>query len=77
MEKLLCRFKIIDDQICLCKIGEQSVDHIIYECKLLTKERAELVKSVGHWPVSKKQTYKYISQTILKFHRFNRLSEVA
>jgi len=42
--------------MCSCDEGEQSVDHIPYECKLLEHERDRLKAAVilsEHWPVSK------------------------
>ena len=42
--------------MCSCEEGEQSVDHILYECKLLEHERDRLKAAViwsEKWPVSK------------------------
>ena len=39
-----------------CEEGEQSVDHILYECKLLEQDRDRLKAAVirsENWPVSK------------------------
>ena len=39
-----------------CKIGEQTTDHILYDCELVKQERdkvkAEILRS-ENWPVSK------------------------
>ena len=35
----LDRFKIINDPICQCNTGEQTVDDIIYECEMLKNQR--------------------------------------
>ena len=42
--------------MCSCEEGEQSVDHILYECKLLDHGRDRLKTAVirsENWPVSK------------------------
>jgi len=42
--------------VCSCDESEQSVDHILYECKLLEHERDRLKAAViwsEKWPVSK------------------------
>ena len=42
--------------MCSCEEGEQSVDHILYECKLLAHDRDRLKAAVmrsENWPVSK------------------------
>jgi hypothetical protein len=42
----LYRYKIIESPMCACEEGEQSVDHIIYECKLHENERDRLKAEV-------------------------------
>jgi hypothetical protein len=42
--------------MCSCKHGEQTVEHILYDCKLHERERDRLKASVirsESWPVSK------------------------
>jgi hypothetical protein len=42
--------------MCSCKSGEQTVDHILFHCKLLEQERDRLKAAVlrsENWPVSK------------------------
>ena len=42
--------------MCSCEEGEQSVDHNLYECKLLAHDRDRLKAAVmqsENWPVSK------------------------
>jgi hypothetical protein len=38
----LHKFKIIDDPMCVCKNGERTIDHILYDCELVEKERDKL-----------------------------------
>jgi hypothetical protein len=33
----LHKFKTIDDPMCVCKNGEQTIDHILYDCELVEK----------------------------------------
>ena len=50
------RFKIIDDPECVCKMGPQTTDHLIWECEELRKQRETLKnrirKAGGDWPLS-------------------------
>ena len=36
------RFKIIDELECVCKMGPQTTDHLIWECEQLRKQRETL-----------------------------------
>ena len=52
----LYKYKIIVSPMCSCEEGEQSVDHILHECKLLAHDRDRLKATVmrsENWPVSK------------------------
>ena len=52
----LYKYKIIESPVRSCKEGEQSVDHILYECKLLQHDRDRLKAVVirsENWPVCK------------------------
>ena len=52
----LYKHKITESPMCSCDEGEQSVDHILYESKLLEHERDRLRAAVirsENWPVSK------------------------
>jgi hypothetical protein len=52
----LHKFKIIENPVCLCNKGDQTVDHIIYSCGLHEQERNGLkaaIYSSGKWPLSK------------------------
>ena len=56
IETYLYKYKIIESPMCSCEEGEQSVDHILYECKLLEHDRDRLKAAVmrsENWPVSK------------------------
>jgi len=51
----LHKYKIIDDLTCPSRIGPQTVQHIIFDCPLLEKEREKLkavVTRTENWPVS-------------------------
>jgi len=61
----LHKYKILDSPMCSCKSGEQTADHILYDCKLLEQERDSLKAAVlrtENWPVSK-------NKFINKFHK--------
>ena len=51
----LYKYKIIDDPTCPCRKGPHTVQHIIFDCPLLEKEREKLkliVTRTENWPVS-------------------------
>ena len=39
----LHRFKIIETPICPCGTKDQTIDHLLFECELLNKERDRLI----------------------------------
>jgi hypothetical protein len=52
----LHRFKIIESPECPCDGGNQTVDHLIYDCTKLQREREKLISRVtkqDNWPVNK------------------------
>jgi len=56
IKSYLYKHKIIDSPMYPCKIGEQTTDHILYDCELVKQEsdklKAEILRS-ENWPVSK------------------------
>jgi hypothetical protein len=56
IKSYLHKYKILDSSMCSYKSGEQTVDHIMFDCKLLDQERdglkAEVLRS-ENWLVSK------------------------
>jgi hypothetical protein len=78
------RLKIIGSPDCPCKHGIQTVDHLIFQCNRLRKEREIFKKSLfkeGSWPMSKseltnknlKQFIRYINS--MDFVKVNHLNE--
>ena len=71
------RFKISDDQMCSCKSGEQTVRHLLYECKILHKERTAFRRSIamcgGVWPMQEKDmiTKKHIKAFLIFVNSIN------
>jgi hypothetical protein len=54
-------FHISDEQTCPCGDGDQTTDHIIYDCPRLKEERNKLraaVNKTENWPVSKGELLK-------------------
>ena len=52
----LYRFKIIESPNCPCNGGEQTVEHLLYDCIKLQKERNKLICNISNqdmWPVNK------------------------
>jgi hypothetical protein len=65
IKSYLYKYKILDSPTCSCRSGEQTVDHILFDCKLLEQERDKLKASVlrsENWPVSK-------NKLINKYHK--------
>jgi hypothetical protein len=52
----LQRFKIIEEPTCPCGTAEQTTDHVIFECEMLTKEKKAKTSALqkGSWPTNKK-----------------------
>jgi len=42
----LHRFKILETPTCSCGTKDQTINHLLYECKLLNKERDRLISTV-------------------------------
>jgi hypothetical protein len=65
------RFKITDDAACICNEGDQTIDHLIWDCQLLMKERNTLRKRIiakgGRWPLNKPELVKKFTKD---FHNF-------
>ena len=40
------QFKITEDAVCICNEGDQTIDHLIWDCQLLKKERNTLRKRI-------------------------------
>jgi hypothetical protein len=52
----LRRFKIIESPEYPCNGGEQTVEHLLYDCSILEKERENLIRIASNqdkWPVNK------------------------
>ena len=50
----LHRFKKIQSPDCVCKQGDQTTDHLLYDCEILGKEREKLIPYTSKevkWPV--------------------------
>jgi hypothetical protein len=54
----LHRFKLLEHATCVCKKGDQTIDHLLNQCTLLQTQRKLLKKNIlktGNWPVSKQE----------------------
>jgi hypothetical protein len=54
----LHRFKLLDRATCVCKKGDQIIDHLLYQCTLFQTHRELLKKNIlnnGNWPASKQE----------------------
>jgi hypothetical protein len=60
----LHRFKIIETPVCRCSYADQTIDHLLFECEPLNKERDNLISTVlktDIWPMSKNKSNKETS----------------
>lgn len=49
------RFKIMEDSTCPCNTGQQTTEHLIFQCPILTTQRQMLINSAdlsNLWPVN-------------------------
>jgi hypothetical protein len=63
-------FKIVEKPTCPCGKEDQTTDHLIFECELLTKERDRLKSTViqtNKWPTNKKNLIKRHYKDYTKF----------
>jgi hypothetical protein len=80
IKSYLHKYKILDSPMCFCKNEEQTVDHILFDCKLLEQERDSLKAAVRseNWPVSKNKLITKFNKTFQKFTNsisFDKLKE--
>jgi hypothetical protein len=70
LKSYLHRFKIIESPACLCGKAEQTIEHLIFGCELLRKERDKLISGVSktaNWPLSKRSLIQEHFQPFAKF----------
>jgi hypothetical protein len=66
----LHRFKIIKEPTCPCGTAEQTTDHIIFDCAMLTKDREKLKISAqqkDRWPTNKQKLLRKHYRAFVKF----------
>jgi len=75
----LHRFKLIKTPICPCGNSGQNIDHLMFECKLLNKERNALKQSIlktNDWPTSERDLIKRHIKEFMKFTNATHLDEI-
>ena len=64
----LHRFKIRESPVCPCANGNQTVDHLLFDCSKLENEREKLIAYISredNWPVRNSELVnKYLKQVI-------------
>ncbi|KAJ4426793.1 hypothetical protein ANN_26592 [Periplaneta americana] len=70
IKSYLHKYKIIDSPLCPCNNDEQTIDHLLYNCKLLEREKdilkAAVLKS-ENWPVNKDKLVHKYQKNLIKF----------
>lgn len=65
------RFRIKDSAMCVCGVGEQTVDHVIYDCIEFKNERKTLAnfihRSGERWPIDKDKLANKYTKQLIKF----------
>jgi hypothetical protein len=78
----LHRFKIIETPVCPCSSTDQTIDHLLFECELLNKERDQLISTIlktDVWPISKNKLIRKHFKIFAKFTNeisFDKLNEM-
>ena len=79
----LYKYKILDTPMCSCKGGDQTVDHKLFDCKLLENERNRQRAAVSrseNWPERKKKLsvefYKILKNLQTKYASMNYREEI-
>jgi hypothetical protein len=70
LKSYLHKFKIIESPTCPCGTTEQTIDHLLFQCELLGKERDKLISGVSktdNWPLSKSRLIREHYQSFSKF----------
>jgi hypothetical protein len=66
----LHRFKLLDHANGVCKKGDQTVDHLLYQCTALQTHRELLKRNIlnsGNWPARKQQLITKHRNSFIKF----------
>ena len=67
----LYRFGLTDTAMCPCEEEEETVDHLIFKCKKLNKNRNEMIKQIknngGNWPTSNETLFNKYLKFFVKF----------
>jgi hypothetical protein len=65
------RFGLTDDPTCLCEEDEQTVDHLLFRCKKLKKQRNEMIRQLkntgGNWPTTHERLVNNYLQIFVTF----------
>jgi len=62
--------KLINSPTCACGNSEQTIDHILYNCEIINRERDSLISRVektNKWPVDKRQLIRKHYQFFISF----------
>ena len=70
IKSYLRRFQMIETPTCPFRTTDQTIDHLLFECELLNKERDSLISTVlktDIWPISKDKLIRNHFKTFAKF----------
>jgi hypothetical protein len=71
LKSYLYRFGLTNDPTCSCEENDQTVDHLLFSCKILKKQRNEMIKQIknagGNWPPTHETIVKNYFQIFVTF----------
>jgi len=70
----LHRFKITEFPECPCANGNQTADHLLYQCNKLNSDREAptgYISTEDNWPAKKTRVGDQISKTVYRFYKLN------
>jgi hypothetical protein len=71
LKSYLHRFGLTDDPMCLYEEDKQTVDHLIFRCNKLGKQRNEMTRQIkntsGNWPTTNETLVNNHSKIFVKF----------
>jgi hypothetical protein len=70
LKSYLHRFKIIEARDCPCGKGNQTTEHVLYDCGILQEDRERLLAAVAktdNWPINTDKLIKKHYKALAKF----------
>jgi hypothetical protein len=80
LKSYLHRFKIIEAPNCPCGNGNQTTEHVLFDCGILQEDRERLIAAVAktdNWPINKDKLIKNHYNAFAKFTKqMDKINEI-